>query len=65
MNLDLLPWTILFLPLLAAGFITLFTQRDRKLSAGLSVGVVVTGFVLSIIFVAVNGWGPAGPRPAR
>jgi NADH-quinone oxidoreductase subunit L len=59
MNLDLLPWTILFLPLLAAGLITLFTQHNRKLSAGLSIGAVVAGFVLSLIFISVNGWGPA------
>jgi NADH-quinone oxidoreductase subunit L len=59
MNLDLLPWTILFLPLLAAGLITLFTQHDRKLSAGLSIGAVVAGFILSLIFVKLNGWGPA------
>src|ERR1035441_970547 len=59
MNLDLLPWAILFLPLLAAAFITVFTQHDRKLSAGLSIGAVVAGFVLSLIFVKLNGWGPA------
>src|ERR1035437_6560169 len=59
MNLDLLPWIVLFLPLLAAAFITLFTQHNRKLSAGLSIGAVVMGFVLSLIFVSVNGWGPA------
>src|ERR1019366_4938933 len=59
MNLDLLPWAILFLPLLAAAFITVFTQHDRKLSAGLSIGAVVAGFVLSLIFVKLNDWGPA------
>lgn len=59
MNLDLLPWTVLFLPLLAAGLITLFTQHNRKLSAGLSIGAVVAGFILSLIFISVNGWGPA------
>jgi NADH-quinone oxidoreductase subunit L len=59
MNLDLLPWIILFLPLLAAVLITLFTQHDRKLSAGLSIGAVAAGFVLSLIFVKLNGWGPA------
>ena len=59
MNLDLLPWTILFLPLLAAALITLFTQHNRKLSAGLSIGAVVAGFILSLIFVKLNGWGPA------
>src|ERR1035438_2694566 len=59
MNLDLLPWTILFLPLLAAALITLLTQHDRKLSAGLSIGAVVAGFLLSLIFVKLNHWGPA------
>jgi NADH-quinone oxidoreductase subunit L len=59
MHLDLLPWIILFLPLLAAAVITLFTQHDRKLSAGLSIGAVVAGFVLSVIFIKLNGWGPA------
>ena len=33
MHPDLIPWIILFLPLLAAAVITLFTQHDRKLSA--------------------------------
>src|ERR1035441_4443955 len=59
MNLDVLPWIILFLPLVAAGFITLFTQHDRKLSAGLSIGAGVAGFLLSLVFVKLNGWGPA------
>jgi NADH-quinone oxidoreductase subunit L len=59
MNLDLLPWAVLFFPLLAAGFITLFTQHNRKLSAGLSIGAVVAGFILSLIFVKLNNWAPA------
>ena len=46
MNPDFIPWIILFLPLLAAVVIALFTQHDRKLSAGLSVGAVVAGFCL-------------------
>src|SRR5437867_2131368 len=54
--MDILPWIILFLPLLAAAIITLFTLHDRRLSAGLSIGAVVAGFVLSIIFVASRGW---------
>ena len=45
-------------PLLAAALITCFTRRDRKLSAGLSIGAVVAGFVLSILLVTANGWGP-------
>ncbi len=58
--MDLLPWIILFLPLLAAALITLFTHRDRKLSAGLSIAAVVAGFILSVIFVAGQ---PLGTRP--
>lgn len=50
---------VLFLPLLAAMLITLFTHRDQRLSAGLSIGAVVAGFILSIIFIAVNHWQPA------
>src|SRR5512134_782730 len=56
MNLDYIPWIILFLPLLAAAAITLFTQHDRKLSAGLSIGAVVAGFFLSILFIGLTGW---------
>ncbi len=56
MKLEALPWLILFLPLLAAGSITLFTRRDKNLSATLSIGAIVTGFVLTLLFLAVNGW---------
>src|SRR5215475_12600994 len=59
MNLSFLPWIILFLPLAAAAVITLFTQRNRGVSATLSVGAVVVGFILSCIFVKVSGWQPA------
>ncbi|HLP78013.1 MAG TPA: NADH-quinone oxidoreductase subunit L [Candidatus Paceibacterota bacterium] len=59
MKLETLPWIILFLPLLAAAAITLFTQKNRSLSAGLSVGAVVISFGLSVLFVAANGWEPA------
>ncbi len=50
--LDALPWIILFLPLAAASGITLFTLRDRELSARLSIGAVVLGFILSgVVFL--------------
>jgi NADH-quinone oxidoreductase subunit L len=62
--MNALPWIILFLPLLAAAVITLFTQRDRELSAGLSIGAVVAGFILSIVFVAWAGWAPAQAETA-
>ncbi len=62
MNLSFIPWLILFLPLAAAVIITLFTQRDRKVSATLSVSAVVVGFILSVIFVKTQGWQPAVPE---
>ena len=58
MKLEALPWIILFLPLAAAGIITLFTLQNRQWSARLSVGAVVTGFLLSVVFVFVAGWEP-------
>jgi NADH-quinone oxidoreductase subunit L len=42
-----LAWIILFLPLLAAAAITLFTQRDGQLSAQLSITAVVLSFLVS------------------
>jgi NADH-quinone oxidoreductase subunit L len=59
MNLEALPWIILLLPLLAAGVITLFTLRSRTTSALLSIGAIVTGFVLTLSFIAANGFHPA------
>jgi NADH-quinone oxidoreductase subunit L len=58
MKLELLPWFILFLPLLAAVAITLFTLRCPTTSALLSIGAIVIGFVLTISFIAANGWTP-------
>jgi NADH-quinone oxidoreductase subunit L len=59
MTPEVLPWIVLFLPLVAAVLITLFTQRNRELSATLSIGAVVTAFILSVIFRALVGWEPA------
>jgi NADH-quinone oxidoreductase subunit L len=58
MKLEALPWLILFLPLLAAAGITLVTRKNREHSARLSVGAIVGGFVLSLLFIAANGWEP-------
>ncbi len=52
MKAEMLAWIILFLPLVAAVAITLFTRHDRNVSATLSIGAVLTGFILSIIFIA-------------
>ena len=62
MKYEALPWLILFLPLLSAAAITLFTLRHRTLSALLSIGAIVTGFVLTTVFIAANGWAPAPPE---
>jgi NADH-quinone oxidoreductase subunit L len=43
------PWIILFLPLLAAGSITLLCPTRRELSARLSIGAVVAAFWLSFL----------------
>jgi NADH-quinone oxidoreductase subunit L len=59
MKLEYLPWLVLFLPLLAAGTIALFTRKDRDLSANLSVGAIVLGFLLSVAFIALSGWEPS------
>ncbi len=59
MKYEILPWLILFLPLFAAGGITLFTLRYRTVSALLSIGAIVTGFILSLVFINANGWQPS------
>ena len=48
-------WWILFLPLFSAAFITLFTLRSRNLSAIISIGAIVAGFVLTVMFIMTNG----------
>ena len=67
MNLEALPWLILFLPLLAAVVITLFTLRCRTASALLSIGAIVAGFILTLVFInltlafnKVDGWTGGG-----
>jgi NADH-quinone oxidoreductase subunit L len=58
MQPQLLPWLVLFLPLVAAVIITLFTRRDRELSAGISIGAVVASFTLGIVYISWAGWQP-------
>ena len=62
MKFEALPWMILFLPLAAAGIITLFTQRNRSLSAQLSVGAVVAGFLLASFTSARQAGSRGGGR---
>jgi NADH-quinone oxidoreductase subunit L len=58
MKLEVLQLTILILslPLLAAGIITLFTLRNKAVSATLSIGAVITGFVLTLALIQFGGW---------
>jgi NADH-quinone oxidoreductase subunit L len=55
MKYENLPWLILFLPLLSAVVITLFTLRCKTISSLISIGAVVAGFVMTCIFVYTNG----------
>ena len=55
MKYEILPWLILFLPLLATAVITLFTLRCKTTSSLISIGAVVAGFVMTMIFVNANG----------
>ena len=55
MKYEILPWLILFLPLLSAVVITLFTLRCKTTSSLISIGAVVAGFVMTVIFVNANG----------
>ena len=56
MKYEILPWLILFLPLLSAAGITLFTLKHRNVSALLSIGAIVIGFVSTVTFIVANGW---------
>ena len=46
---NILPWIVLLTPLAAAIGITLFTRRDARLSAQLSIIAVVVSFIASVI----------------
>jgi NADH-quinone oxidoreductase subunit L len=56
MKYEILPWLILFLPLLSAVVITLFTLRCKTTSSLISIGAVVAGFVMSLVFINANGF---------
>jgi NADH-quinone oxidoreductase subunit L len=60
MKYENLPWLILFLPLLSAAAITLFTLRSKTVSSLISIGAVVIGFVFSLVFIHANGFQFAG-----
>ncbi|MHB8523780.1 MAG: NADH-quinone oxidoreductase subunit L [Limisphaerales bacterium] len=55
MNLEDLAWIVLFLPLVAAVAIALFTQRNGKLSAQISIGAILISFLVSVaLFLALG-----------
>jgi NADH-quinone oxidoreductase subunit L len=56
MKYEILPWLILFLPLFSAVVITLFTLKHRNVSALISIGAIVIGFISTVAFIAANGW---------
>jgi NADH-quinone oxidoreductase subunit L len=56
MKYEILPWLILFLPLFSAAVITLFTLKHRNVSALISIGAIVIGFISTVTFIAANGW---------
>jgi NADH-quinone oxidoreductase subunit L len=58
MKHELFPWLILFLPLLSVAVITLFTLHSKVLSSLISIGAVVTGFILTVLFITANGFHP-------
>ena len=49
-------WWVLFLLILSATVITLFTLKHRNVSAFLSIGAIITGFVLTLVFIHANGF---------
>ena len=57
-----LAWLVLFLPLAAAVGITLFTQRDGRRSAGLSIAAVVLGFLASLVLFGMLPHERTGPE---
>jgi len=52
---SLLPWYVLFLPLISAGAITLFTRRAKTLSSLISVGAVLASFACSCLIFRQPG----------
>jgi NADH-quinone oxidoreductase subunit L len=56
MKYEILPWLILFLPLLSVAVITLFTLRSKTISSLISIGAIVTGFILTLVFICANGF---------
>ena len=63
MKNEIFPWLILFLPLLSATVIALFTLRSKTVSSLISIGAVAAGFVMTCLFVNANGIHYSGETP--
>ena len=53
MGLENLAWTVLLLPLLSATLITVFTLRNPRASAQISIAAIVLSFVASLVLFGV------------
>ena len=53
------------MPLGAAIFITLFTLHYKNISSFISIGAILAGFVLTIVFIQANGWQPSTSESVR
>jgi NADH-quinone oxidoreductase subunit L len=56
MKYETLPWLILFLPLISAAVITLFTLRSKTLSSLISIFAIVIAFIMALVFIYANGF---------
>ncbi|MDB6023762.1 MAG: dehydrogenase subunit, partial [Pedosphaera sp.] len=59
-NSENFAWLVLFVPLLAAAFITMFTRNDHRLSGKISIGAVLISFCITVmlfIFLQSSGSG--------
>ena len=50
-----LAWIVLLLPLVSAALIACFTLKNDRLSAKISIGAVLGGFVLSLLIFLISG----------
>lgn len=55
----ILPWLILLLPLCSAVVITLFTLRSKMVSSLISIGAIVAGFIMTLVYIGANTFHPA------
>src|ERR1043166_5553513 len=65
MNFADLAWVILLLPLGAAVGVTLFTERDGRFSAQLSIGAVALSFIASLVLFIGLGPSTGTAAPAQ